>query len=104
MRVLVTGVSGYIGSHAALELLKAGHQVAGFDNLSNSSVKAVERVRALAGKALPFHELDLLDEAGLARLFVEPFDAVMHFAGLKAVGESVEKPDLYERNNVEGTR
>jgi UDP-glucose 4-epimerase len=77
--------------------------VAGFDNLSNSSERAVERVRELAGKPLRFQKLDLLDRAGLERLLSEGFDAVMHFAGLKAVGESVEKPDLYRKNNVEGS-
>ncbi len=103
MRVLVSGASGYIGSHAALELLTAGHEVAGFDNLSNSSPIAVERVRELSGKPLRFEVLDLLDRPGLMRLLAEGFDAVVHFAGLKAVGESVEKPDLYRRNNVEGS-
>ena len=103
MRVLVTGVAGYIGSHAALELLKAGHEVHGFDNLSNSSEEAVRRVRSLAGKPLRFEKLDLLDAPGLGRLLKEGFDAVLHFAGLKAVGESVEKPDLYRRNNVGGS-
>ncbi len=103
MKVLVTGVSGYIGSHAALELLKAGHEVHGFDNLSNSSEEAVRRVRALAGRPLRFERLDLLDAEGLGRLLKEGFDAVLHFAGLKAVGESVEKPELYRRNNVDGS-
>lgn len=104
MKVLVTGVAGYIGSHTALELLRAGHEVAGFDNLCNSSEESVRRVRALAGTPLRFEKLDLLDAAGLQRLLKEGFDAVVHFAGLKAVGESVEKPDLYRRNNVEGSR
>ncbi|MDE2491872.1 MAG: UDP-glucose 4-epimerase GalE [Elusimicrobia bacterium] len=104
MKVLVTGVSGYIGSHAALELLRAGHEVSGFDNLSNSSEEAVRRVRELAGKPLAFTKLDLLDADGLKTLLAQGFDAVMHFAGLKAVGESVEKPALYRRNNVDGSR
>ncbi|HAZ07747.1 MAG TPA: UDP-glucose 4-epimerase GalE [Elusimicrobia bacterium] len=103
MKVLVTGGAGYIGSHACLELLRAGHEVVGFDNLSNSSEKAISRVRELSGKPLRFERLDLLDKQGLGRLMKEGFDAVMHFAGLKAVGESVEKPDLYRRNNVEGS-
>lgn len=103
MKVLVTGASGFIGSHACLELLNAGHEVAGFDNLSNSSEESVRRVRALAGKPLDFRTLDLLDAPGLERLLKEGFDAVLHFAGLKAVGESVEKPDLYRRNNVDGS-
>jgi UDP-glucose 4-epimerase len=104
MKVLVTGVSGYIGSHTALELLNAGHDVSGFDNLSNSSEESLRRVRELSGKELRFEKLDLLDRPGLSRLLKEGFDAVLHFAGLKAVGESVEKPDLYRRNNVEGSR
>jgi UDP-glucose 4-epimerase len=104
MKVLVTGVSGYIGSHAALELLRAGHEVSGFDNLSNSSEEAVRRVRELAGKPLEFTKLDLLDADGLEKILAQGFDAVMHFAGLKAVGESVEKPELYKRNNVGGSR
>jgi len=103
MRVLVTGASGYIGSHTALELLNAGHEVVGFDNLSNSSETSLARVRELTGKTLRFVKLDLLDKPGLDRLLKEGFDAVLHFAGLKAVGESVEKPDLYRRNNVEGS-
>ncbi|NNN04520.1 MAG: UDP-glucose 4-epimerase GalE [Elusimicrobia bacterium] len=103
MKILVTGVAGYIGSHAALELLNAGHEVHGFDNLSNSSEEAVRRVRELTGKPLRFEKLDLLDAPGLGRLLKEGFDAVMHFAGLKAVGESVEKPELYKRNNVDGS-
>src|SRR6185312_5561976 len=103
MKVLVTGVAGYIGSHAALELLNAGHEVSGFDNLSNSSEESVRRVHELSGKALRFEKLDLLDKPGLERLLKEGFDAVLHFAGLKAVGESVEKPDLYQRHNVEGS-
>jgi UDP-glucose 4-epimerase len=103
VKVLVTGVAGYIGSHAALELLKAGHEVVGFDNLSNSSEKAVARVRELTGEPLRFVQLDVLDSGGLTRLLKEGFDAVVHFAGLKAVGESVENPDLYRRNNVIGS-
>ncbi len=103
MRVLVTGASGYIGSQTCLELLKAGFEVVGFDNLSNSSEVSITRVRELSGKPLRFEKLDLLDKAGLNRLLKEGFDAVIHFAGLKAVGESVEKPELYRKNNVEGT-
>ena len=103
MRVLVTGASGYIGSHASLELLTSGHEVVGFDNLSNSSPHAVQRVRELTGKPFRFEKLDLLDAPGLSRLLKEGFDAVVHFAGLKAVGESVQKPELYRKNNVEGS-
>jgi UDP-glucose 4-epimerase len=103
VKVLVTGASGYIGSHAALELLNAGHEVVGFDNLSNSSEDSIVRVRELTGKTFRFQKLDLLDKPGLALLLKEGFDAVMHFAGLKAVGESVEKPELYRENNVVGS-
>jgi len=103
MKVLVTGASGYIGSHASLELLKAGHEVVGFDNFSNSSPASIERVKELAGKPMRLVKLDLLDPDGLDSLIGEGFDAVMHFAGLKAVGESVEKPQLYEDNNTLGT-
>ncbi len=103
MKVLVSGASGYIGSHACLELLKAGHEVVGFDNFSNSSPVAIDRVRELAGKDMRLVKLDLRDPDGLDALIAEGFDAVMHFAGLKAVGESVEKPQLYHDNNVIGT-
>lgn len=103
MKVLVTGASGYIGSHACLELLKAGHEVTGFDNFANSVPESIERVKALAGKPLRLETLDLRDPDALDALISEGFDAVMHFAGLKAVGESVEKPQLYHDNNVLGT-
>jgi UDP-glucose 4-epimerase len=103
VKVLVTGASGYIGSHTALELLKAGHEVTGFDNLSNSSETSVARVRELSGKTFRFEKLDLLDAPGLNALLKQGFDAVLHFAGLKAVGESSEKPELYQENNVGGT-
>ena len=103
MKVLVTGASGYIGSHTALELLNAGHEVVGFDNLSNSTEDSVARVRELSGKPFRFERLDLLDTAGLTALLKGGFDAVLHFAGLKAVGESVEKPELYRQNNVVGS-
>ena len=102
--VLVTGGAGYIGSHACLELLRAGHDVVVIDNLSNASSVSLDRVRELAGRDLLFHEADILDRTALDRIFAEsPIDAVMHFAGLKAVGESVEKPLAYYRNNVAGT-
>lgn len=104
MKVLVTGAAGYIGSHTVVELLRAGHEVVGFDNLCNSSEKSVARVRELGGKDFRFQKLDLLDAPGLNALLKEGFDAVIHFAGLKAVGESVEKPELYRKNNVDGSR
>jgi UDP-glucose 4-epimerase len=103
MKVLVTGASGYIGSHTALELLNAGHEVVGFDNLSNSTENSIARVRELSGKPFRFQKLDLLDAPGLRTILKEGFDAVLHFAGLKAVGESVEKPELYRQNNVVGS-
>lgn len=104
MHVLVTGGAGYIGSHTCLELLESGHQVTVVDNLSNSSEESLRRVETLTGKSLSFVEGDLLDEGVLERLFASnDFHAVIHFAGLKAVGESVEMPVAYYRNNLTGT-
>lgn len=103
-KILVSGAAGYIGSHTCLELLQAGYEVVGVDNLSNGSEEALARVRALACKPLPLRRLDVADEPGLLALFEKTRpDAVIHFAGLKAVGESVQKPLLYWRNNVQGT-
>ncbi|MEZ5550385.1 MAG: UDP-glucose 4-epimerase GalE [Pseudomonadales bacterium] len=103
-RILVTGGSGYIGSHMCVELLQAGHQVVAVDNLVNSSRRSLEAVERITQKSLDFHELDLRDESQLARVFAlhEP-EAVLHFAGLKAVGESVTDPARYYDNNVNGT-
>jgi UDP-glucose 4-epimerase len=104
MKVLVTGGAGYIGSHTCLELLQAGHEVAVVDNLSNSSATSLERVRELAGRDLAFHRVDLRDRAGLERVVrAAAPDAVIHFAGLKAVGESCAEPLRYYDNNVCGT-
>jgi UDP-glucose 4-epimerase len=104
MNVLVTGGAGYIGSHSCVELLAAGHQVVVVDNLDNSSVVAIDRVRELAGGALAFHEVDIRDATALDRVFSgAAIDAVVHFAGLKAVGESVAEPLRYYDNNVGGT-
>ncbi|MCG6659757.1 UDP-glucose 4-epimerase GalE [Halomonas campisalis] len=104
MRVLVTGGAGYIGSHAVLELLEAGHQVVVLDNLCNGSAEALTRVESLAGKPLAFCQGDVRDRALLDALFADhAIEAVMHFAGLKAVGESVERPLAYYDNNVHGT-
>jgi len=104
MRTLVTGGAGYIGSHTCLELLNAGHEVVVVDNLINSKVEAIQRVQELAGKAIEFHEVDLLDRGALSAVFdVRPVDAVIHFAGLKAVGESVSMPLRYYHNNITGT-
>ena len=104
MVILVTGGAGYIGSHAALELLRAGHDVIVVDNLSNSSVVALDRVRELAGRDLVFHQADLRDTRALEQIFAGGnIDAVIHFAALKAVGESVAKPLLYWDNNISGS-
>lgn len=102
--ILVTGGTGYIGSHTTLELLNAGYDVLVMDNLSNSSRKSLRRVENLTGKKALFVEADLLDETAMYSLFKNyPIHSVIHFAGLKAVGESVEKPLYYYRNNVAGT-
>lgn len=99
--VLVTGGAGYIGSHICLELLRGGYEVVVVDNLANSSIVALERVRSLSGKPLTFHELDLLDKEGLGKVFAKTkIDSVIHLAGLKAVGESVKLPLLYYRTNL----
>jgi len=106
MHILVTGGAGYIGSHTCLELLEAGHRVTVVDNLSNAKEEALHRVRQLTGKNLQFHKVDLLDKESLSAVFASCgslFDAVIHFAGLKAVGESVQKPLAYYHNNITGT-
>lgn len=104
MRILVTGGAGYIGSHTVLLLLEEGHEVHVYDNLSNSSPEALRRVAELTGRSAVFHQGDLLDATRLEETFTlaKP-EAVIHFAGLKAVGESVAKPLMYYRNNVTGT-
>ena len=104
MRVLVSGGAGYIGSHTCLEMLEAGHTVEVMDNLYNASMEALRRVEALTGKTITFHQIDLLDAEGMVKLFTTTkYDAVIHFAGLKAVGESVAKPLFYYENNIAGT-
>ncbi len=104
MRILVTGGAGYIGSHTCVELIEAGHKVIVLDNLYNSSPKALERVEKITGERITFYEGDIRDEALLDKIFAkEEIDAVIHFAGLKAVGESVEKPMEYYDNNINGT-
>ena len=104
MRVLVTGGAGYIGSHTAIELLGAGHDVVVLDNLSNSTPAAVTAIRSLTGHDLPFVECDIRDANGLDRVFsAGGFDAVFHFAALKAVGESTVEPLRYYDNNVAGS-
>ncbi|MBI1891813.1 MAG: UDP-glucose 4-epimerase GalE [Burkholderiales bacterium] len=102
--ILVTGASGYIGSHTCIELIAAGYNIVALDNLSNSCHAAVSRIEEITGKPLPFHVIDVRDGNALARLLeTHPIDAAIHFAGLKAVGESVEKPLLYFDNNVNGS-
>lgn len=102
--ILVTGGAGYIGSHTCLELLNAGYKVVVVDNLCNSCKESLNRVEAITGKQVTFYEIDLLDEPGLEQVFAnEKIDAVIHFAGLKAVGESVYKPLEYYHNNITGT-
>ncbi len=104
MRILVTGGAGYIGSHTCIELLEQGHEVIVVDNLCNSSRVSLERVEAITGKKVTFYEADLLDRKALEEIFEhESIDAVIHFAGLKAVGESVAKPLEYYHNNITGT-
>jgi UDP-glucose 4-epimerase len=104
MRVLVTGGAGYIGSHACVELLEAGHSVTVVDNLCNSKEESLRRVREITGRDLDFVRADLRDGAALDTLLREQrFDSVIHFAGLKAVGESVQRPIDYYENNVGGT-
>ncbi|AUI49551.1 UDP-glucose 4-epimerase GalE [Arthrobacter crystallopoietes] len=104
MKILVTGGTGYIGSHTTLALLEAGHDVVVVDNLANSSEESLRRVQDLAGRKVAFHKADLLDEVRLGEVFdAERVDAVIHFAGLKAVGESVDQPLHYYHNNVAGT-
>jgi UDP-glucose 4-epimerase len=104
MRILVTGGAGYIGSHTVLSLQEAGHEVVVVDNLVNSSEEALRRVAELSGTAAVFHRVDLVDEAAVDAVFAEhAIDAVIHFAGLKAVGESVREPLRYYHNNLTGT-
>lgn len=102
--ILVTGGAGYIGTHTVLQLLETGHEVIVLDNLSNSSREALNRVEAMVGKDITFYLGDILDRALLEQIFLtHTIDAVIHFAGLKAVGESVKEPLRYYENNVVGT-
>ena len=104
MKVLVTGGCGYIGSHTILELVNFGFDVVAIDNLSNSSVLSLERVESISNKSVNFIEADIMSFESLVSLFREhSFDAVIHFAALKAVGESIEKPLDYYKNNISGT-
>ena len=104
MKILLTGGAGYIGSHTIIELDKAGYSVVVVDNLYNSNPKALERVGEIIGKQIPFYKADIRDAEALTKVFeAEKPDAVIHFAGLKAVGESVSKPLEYYHNNMTGT-
>ncbi len=104
MAVLVTGGAGYIGSHTCVELLENGYEVVVMDNLYNSSEKALERVEQITGKKLKFYNVDMLDKEAMEEIFEkEDIDSVIHFAGYKAVGESVRKPLEYYHNNITGT-
>lgn len=104
MNILVTGGAGYIGSHTCVELLNAGHDIIVLDNLCNSSAESLERVQQITGRALTFYRADLLDKPVVDRVLDRHrIDAVIHFAGLKAVPESVEKPLKYYNNNLTGT-
>ena len=104
MNILITGGAGYIGSHTCVELLEAGYEVIVVDNLSNSNVESLKRVREITGKNLDFYEIDLREKSALVEVFKKhSFDAVIHFAGLKAVGESGKIPLLYYDNNISGT-
>jgi UDP-glucose 4-epimerase len=104
MKVLITGGAGFIGSHTCVQMLAANHDIVVIDNLSNSSEVSLNRVRKISGKDFPFHPVDIRNKSELKQIFKQyQFDAVIHFAGLKAVGESVEKPILYYDNNVLGS-
>lgn len=104
MAILVTGGAGYIGSHTCIELINAGYDVVVLDNLCNSSEKSLERVEQITGKKVPFYKVDILDREGMNEIFEkESIESVIHFAGLKAVGESVSKPLEYYHNNITGT-
>ena len=104
MKILVTGGTGYIGSHTCVELIKSGHEVVILDNLYNSNIHVLDRIETLTGVKPAFYEADIRDKEGLEKVFAEnDFDACIHFAGLKAVGESVSKPLLYYQNNIIGS-
>ncbi len=104
MKVLVTGGAGYIGSHTVVELLQAGYEPIVVDNLCNSSKESLKRVEKITGKKVTFYEADIRDKEALEKIFSkEEINSCIHFAGLKAVGESVAKPLEYYENNISGT-
>ena len=104
MSILITGGVGYIGSHSCIELIAAGYEIVVVDNLCNSSLEALKRVEILTGVSIPFHQVDVRNEQALRKVFEKhSIDGVIHFAGLKAVGDSVENPIEYYDNNVVGT-
>ena len=104
MAILISGGAGYIGSHTCVELLQAGYELVVFDNFINSRPEALEQIREISGKDFSFYQADMLDTVAMRRIFAENhIDALIHFAGLKAVGESVAQPLLYYHNNVGGT-
>ncbi len=103
-KILVTGGAGYIGTHTCIELIEAGYKIVVVDNLCNASLEGLKRVRRIVGVDIPFYQVDVRDKVGLTKVFeVHNFDGVIHFAGLKAVGESVEMPIKYYDTNVGGT-
>lgn len=104
MKILLTGGTGYIGSHTAIELIKQGHEVEILDNLYNSKITVLDDIKEITGVKPVFYQVDLMDKKAVDEVFAKgEYDAVMHFAGLKAVGESVEKPLMYYGNNIGGT-
>lgn len=104
MKVLVTGGTGYIGSHNCIDLLNCGHDVVVADNLSNSKIDVIDRIKEITGKSVSFYKIDIMDEDSLENIFRQhEVDAVIHFAGLKAVGESVAVPLRYYHNNITGS-
>jgi UDP-glucose 4-epimerase len=104
MSILVTGGAGYIGSHTCVSLLEAGYRIVVADNLCNSSAETIDKVRQITGKEFPFYQIDVTVESLVDQIFLNhQIDGVIHFAGLKAVGESVEKPLLYYYNNIVST-
>jgi UDP-glucose 4-epimerase len=104
MNILVTGGAGYIGSHTVIELLKNGHKIVIVDNLSNSSHEVIDRIKQITNQEVSFHQVDVRDQQALEKIFeTSKFDAVIHFAGLKSVGESVARPIEYYQNNLDST-